>query len=194
MRSQSAIYNCGMPKDFAGRGRKTTRKRPATKRKTNQRPLFHGPSFSFGAIVGAGLVIFAAYAPEWLLQSDKPDSQQVAEIEQTPKLEYRFPELLEEAEVQSNPDIYAPPAQDPDVVPRSYHIQAASFRDVADANELRANLILKNLPAAVDATQVNDRPWFRVVVGPFGRKVEADRAMTEMRKMLLTPIWLNKHN
>ena len=61
-----------MPKDFAGRGggaRKTKRRAAPRKTSPSKRVLFHGPSFSAGALVGAAIVILAAFAPE-LMQTE----------------------------------------------------------------------------------------------------------------------------
>ena len=64
-----------MPKDFAGRSSTARRKpsKPKNRRgavSPKARVLFHGPSFSSGAIVGGAIVILAAYAPEWLALGD----------------------------------------------------------------------------------------------------------------------------
>ena len=136
----------------------------------------------------------AAYAPEWL---DAPISEISAELtteEQTPIVEFDFPNLLKDSEVLPDPSVYEIPEAEIQRQPSSYSIQAASFKSANDANNLRAKLILENLTAEVDSSLVNDQVWFRVTVGPFPRKVEADRAMTTLREMFLTSIMLNNYN
>lgn len=196
-----------MRKDFAGRasaGKTPSRSKPANKKGKRQRTtgraspaprvLFHGPSFSSGAIVGALVVVIAAYAPEFLAQR-----QAVAAPSQpTPETPARdivfdFPRLLEEVEVKVDPLTYAVPEPDPNAAPPVYEIQAASFRDNVDADQLRAELLLENLPARVVAA-AGDSRWYRVRVGPFERRVEADRAMTRLRERGLDAILINKHN
>lgn len=187
-----------MPTDFAKRS--TTPSRPrkkAKKRRTlspKPRVLFHGPSFSSGAIVGAAVVILAAYAPEWLQTAPLDDNGQPQQSEKTPTLHFDFPTLLPESDIKADPSAYPVPDQTPNQIPKIFNIQAASFREADDANALRARLILENLPAFVDTSLVDDRVWFRVKVGPFSSKTLANRAMTRLREMYLTPIWMNNHN
>lgn len=186
-----------MPKDFAARhgsSKKSTRSKPKTRRANPQRRvLFHGPSFSFGALAGAAAVILAAYAPE-LLERQQQDQAETPPAEPKQDMVYVFPELLPKAEVKADPTPYQPdPVPTPEAAP-SYIIQAASFRSRADADELRAQLILDGLEATVDAKMVNQQRWHRVVVGPYQRPVEANRAMTKLRQMSLTPIRLSYQN
>ena len=48
-----------------------------------------------------------------------------------------------------------------------YRVQAASFRDANDAQQLRAVLLLQNLPVELSSSNVKGQLWHRVVVGPF---------------------------
>jgi cell division protein FtsN len=178
-----------MPKDFAARGPRRRAPSGKPRRKSPQRSVvFHGPSFSSGAIVGAAIVILAAYAPELL--RDRPVETQLDSPPRTadasPKVKFEFPDILRETEVQTDPETYKVPEQKE----RIYLIQAASFRNKRDADQLRAELLLNDLPAV---TSVSDSGWHRVVVGPFPRRVEANRAMTALRERDLSPMWLNTH-
>ena len=188
-----------MPKDYAARGptrtstSKQRKKKTKPRSKTAKRVLFHGPSFSSGAIVGGAIVVLAAYAPELL----GPENQQVPQITEEitkPVVEFEFPKVLRENEVVADPSAYEVPTPEAGTTPAFFTIQAASFRNGADAETLRADLLLKDLPAQIDTRLVSDTVWFRVTVGPFPRKVEADRAMTKLREMRLIPIWLNNHS
>ncbi len=183
-----------MPKDFAGRtqskGRNKTRKNTRAI-SPKARVLFHGPSFSFGAIVGAALIIVAAYAPDWLAAGNPAMQATQAEVDNTPEVIFEFQKILKESEVLADPAAYPVPEQNADAPPKIFQIQAASFTTERDANGLRARLLLKNLPASVDSSTVDNQLWYRVKVGPFANKTLADRAMTVMREMYLTPIWMN---
>ena len=187
-----------MPKDFAARAaspsrKKKSRRTPARKASPKARVLFHGPSFSSGAIVGAAIILLAVYAPEILQHSGVADSATVdtRSGEDSPSLTFEFTEILSSSEVKAQPENYAPPKPPPDAVPDEWNIQAASFKASRDADQLRAQLILESLPVAVEKRWVGNDPWYRVVVGPFDDKVFADRALTRLREMGLTPIWLN---
>ncbi len=185
-----------MPKDFAGRGTKKPRKKrqPARRATPRQRVFFHGPSFTSGALVGAAIVILAAYGPELLQGQPTPAPPAESEVAQTPAIEFQFPDLLKESEVQPDPEPYAVPEEMRPDAPGSYTIQAASFRELGDAENLRASLLLDNMPAQTLSSEVNGSRWYRVVVGPFERRVDADRAMTRLRQQGLTAIWKNNHN
>ena len=187
-----------MPKDFAGRGRATTNKR--AKRKPNkrstakQRVLFHGPSFSSGALVGAAIIILAAYGPELIEINETPANTTPPELADQPRVEFEFPDLLRNMEVTADPEPYAVPAEKRSDAPATYSIQAASFKSRRDAEILRAKLLLDDLPAKTTSSEVKGQVWYRVVVGPFQRRVEADRAMTRLREQKLSAIRINNHN
>lgn len=69
-----------------------------------------------------------------------------------------------------------------------YRVQAASFRKADDADQLRALLLLQNLPVEMSTSQVKGQRWHRVVVGPFTRKLDAERARTKLREQDLPAI------
>lgn len=198
MRATEHSRKKSMPKDFAGRGRTDTRKR--AKRKPNkrvspkQRVLFHGPSFSSGALVGATIVILTAYGPEMLQDNDPQPGNSVAPVQEQPRVQFDFPDLLKNMEVKPDPEPYAVPKRKADGIASTYSIQAASFRDRNDAEKLRASLLLEGLPAKTSYSEVNGSRWYRVAVGPFIKRVEADRAITRLREQKLSPIWINNHN
>jgi len=187
-----------MPKDFAGRTRgtsaggkrKTTTRSGANRSQARPRVLFHGPSFATGALVGAAVVILTAYGPELLQVKDSPPAAVEPAAVERPALEFTFPDTLRNSEVKADPEPYAVPEEERQNLERVYSIQAASFRDKRDADQLRARLLLENLPAATSASRVNGQTWYRVVVGPFNGRREADRAMTRLREQGLSAIRL----
>lgn len=183
-----------MPKDFASRSR-TAKRKPAPRRRPAPRtsPVkqkavsFHGPSFSSGALIGAAIVLTAAYAPEFLRSSELTGATDSASQEQ-PKVQFQFPELLRNTKVQGDPTSYSVPKP---AVPGEeviYRVQAASFRDADDAQQLRAVLLLQNLPVELSSSNVKGQLWHRVVVGPFTRKLDAERARTKLREQDLPAI------
>ncbi len=211
-----------MPKDYAPSARasrvnKTTqrsssRKRPAKKHPAKkkggpkasptQRTFFHGPSFSFGALLGAALVILTAYAPEIApkllgeTHRQTNDLATAAPQPSQPTVEFQFPELLRNSEVKPDPKPYAVPEPPPEKLNVSYTVQAASFRQQADAQQLRAKLILQDLPATVSqaspAAEGTASTWYRVTVGPFTRQIEAERALTKLREQGMDAIFLRR--
>lgn len=185
-----------MPKDFAGRSSasKTRRRKKNTRSASpKQRVLFHGPSFYFGALVGAAIIVLVVYAPELLEQSPADKTAETTTEAVKPKVEFEFADILKNSEVKSQPEDYAVP-QAEQAAPASYTIQAASFRVKDDAETLRGRLTLEGLNVRTLSTQVDQSVWYRVVVGPFNKKVEADRAMTRLRELGLSAIWVNRSN
>lgn len=191
-----------MPRDFASRGgTKTSPKRPskrmATAKKKNQRKspskrvLFHGPSFSFGTLLGASIVLLGLYAPDILQGGSKPPVTQTSAPSNTPTVNFEFPDLLENSEVQAQPDNYPIPEQVQNPV-SEFLIQAASFRTAAEADRLRAELLLVDLPAYVESSNVRDSTWHRVYVGPFVKRVQAERALTQLRERRLAALLLEE--
>ena len=74
--------------------------------------------------------------------------------------------------------------------PPGFAVQAASFRDEDDANEFRAKLILLNLSATVVTGTGSTGEWHRVIVGPFERRVDANRALTKLREQGISGVIL----
>ena len=183
-----------MTKDFAERSnqskRKPAKRKPAQRRTpTKGKMTFHAPSFSSGALVGAAIVLLTAYAPEILdTEASAPGSEKTTK--ETPKIRFEFPDLLKNNEVAANPDTYSAPPATANAA-KTFRIQAASFRSEADANVLRAKLLLTDLPSSIESSKVSGETWHRVIVGPFDKKAVADRAMTRLRQQNLTAIWLN---
>ncbi len=199
-----------MAKDFANRAKPTrastrgggsaARKKPAARkstRKSARRParkparrpasrhrLVHGPSFSAGIVLGAAVVLLAAYAPELLQETvDRTLAKQSSDPK--PAVEFEFQDRLPTEEIRANSSAYGNGQQGLPDAQMEYLLQAASFPQRADADTLRAQLLLSGLPAATNAVRVGDKPWFRVTVGPFPNQVESGRAMTTLRELNL---------
>ncbi|MEE4281440.1 MAG: SPOR domain-containing protein [Pseudomonadales bacterium] len=190
-----------MTKDFAGRTSRAAKpKKHVQKRKpaAPARVFFHGPSFTTGALVGAAIVILAAYAPDYLSENSKAGATSVTtaadQAGPTQPMQFDFPDMLRDTEVLADPEPYAVPSTSSSDQPDVWHIQAASFREKADADALRARLLLDNLPATTEVSSANGSQWHRVVLGPFARRVDANRAMTRLREQGISGMWLNNHN
>ena len=195
-----------MPRDFAKSSTsKTSTKRSAVKpkrRKSNKvsptpRVLFHGPSFSFGVVIGAALIAIAAYLPEItnLMEVEKTSTEatNAAPVAtEQPQVTYSFPQMLKDSQVQADPKQYPIPKTDKVAEDLTYIIQAASFRHPDDADSLRAKLIFQDLPAQTATGSSNGERWYRVMVGPFTRKVEAERALTKLREQQLSALLLTQ--
>ena len=192
-----------MTKDFATRGgsAKTAQREPRTSssgrgrttptRGKKKSTTFHGPSFSSGAIFGALVVLLAAYLPEWMATESSDIAPAAAESRDTPKVTFEFPDLLKNGEIKVNTVPYQPSNRVEDSEPAIYQVQAASFLNEGDANEMRARLILLNLPASVEINESTTGTWHRVILGPYERRVDANRALTKLREQGISGIILN---
>ncbi|WP_417507451.1 SPOR domain-containing protein [Marinomonas gallaica] len=108
-------------------------------------------------------------------------ASKAAEKPQSDKFE--FYQLLQDSEVDtSHVDAYEYQPREEENF--SYMIQAASFRSSADADRLRAKLILSGLTASIKASTSEDRgTWYRVVVGPFDTRSGESRAQDKLAEM-----------
>ena len=179
-----------MPKDF-------TRTRRQPDKRTNV--LFHGPSFIAGIVLGALGVLAGAYGPELLEQT--PVTKDSPAEPTKPKLTFEFPKLLKENKVVVDPTPYTPPGAvtnpaivtTPEVItsapePKEFILQAGSFRSVSDAESVRASLLLQDLPVSMVPVTLADGTWYRVVVGPYGLRDDAQATLSRLQEQNLNVI------
>ncbi len=71
-----------------------------------------------------------------------------------------------------------------------YLLQAGSFRDPADADSLKARLILLGMPGVTTSksTSSSGAIWYRVRVGPFVSRSKLNKAQDQMVRMRLQPM------
>lgn len=94
-----------------------------------------------------------------------------------------------ESEAEADlPPITAPEPSDTPVDKGTYMLQAASFRTRTDADRLRAELLLLDLPASTGEVNVGNSVWYRVTVGPFPDQAATDLARERLRERNLTAI------
>lgn len=195
-----------MRKDFAN---SSARKQPARKGATRKKGKkqapsrwFHAPSFSGGMILGALLVLGGAYLPEllpYVMANESNPRAAASTSESSPadtqaEVRFEFDDMLRNAEVDADGSLYVDPkvAAEAKANPDEYLLQAASFRSADDADALRARLLLLSLPAATDIVALASGRWYRVTVGPFASRTEAQRAVTELRERDLAPMWIKR--
>ncbi len=160
-------------------------------RRPTGRTVFHAPSFSAGVVLGAIIVLTAAYAPEFLAQSGS-GKQAAAEPTPSPEVTFEFDNLLRHSRVTADPGTYQVQGETEEAGSVEYLIQAASFRQEADAESLRAQLLLQDLPATTTSTKLDNSVWYRVTVGPFENQAVAQRALTRLREQNLDALWIRR--
>lgn len=93
---------------------------------------------------------------------------------------FEFYQILQDSEVDtSHVDAYkSTPRAEQDFY---YMIQAASFRNLADADRMRAELILSGLDTSIKKTiGKNGKPWHRVILGPFTSRSKMNRSIDKL--------------
>jgi len=153
-----------------------------------------------GVLIGLGVAVFMmfkGYLPEIkqhlpTVDSTKSKPAEPAlveeEIAEPKKPRYDFFTVLPEMEVVvpeqelSRKADRAEPANDalPGDEQDNYILQAGSFRNSSDAEQMKAQLALLGSIATVQIVTVNGQTWHRVRIGPF----VGARAADEMRRML----------
>lgn len=61
-----------------------------------------------------------------------------------------------------------------------YFLQAGSFRKQADADKVRAQIILLGQSVQVESGSVRDETWYRVLVGPFANREQLAQAQKSL--------------
>lgn len=179
-----------MPRDYA---RKT---RPAPRRKAPPKRQLPGWLWLFiGGILG-GFITFLVY----LWDIAPPPSQVVktpatteapptADADnKTPKPRFDFYKLLQESEVivpatePVQPTAETPPPKTESQTPADeFILQVGSFASEADADRLRAQLLMLNLEARLEKVTIrNGEIWHRVVVGPFTDQARLNSARSTL--------------
>ena len=186
-----------MPRDFAKQaGTKSTKQKPALKRRNNSLPESRGlRDFFWGSCFGIflsvlGFYFFGTTASEDLIELVAQKGTSIPEIIYEND-SFDFDKKLKSNKIEGDAALYSTPNAETQL-PQTYRIQAASLSDKEKADQLRAELLLAGLEATTKRSDINGKNWYRVVIGPFDRKVEADRAMTKLREKNLAAILLKE--
>ncbi len=163
-----------------------------TNQHTKSQPsLIHGPSVLLGLALGTIGVLAILYGPA-LLQSERAPEAQVASKGQQDDVTFEFPDILRDASVgDDNAASNALDADDSEAL-KYYELQAGAFRDKKDADRLRARLLLLDLPVRSDTARLDNGEWHRVILGPFDKRIDAQRALTGLREQNIAPLWIER--
>lgn len=66
--------------------------------------------------------------------------------------------------------------------PAELFLQAGSFQNAKDADNLKASLALMGQEASVQQVMLADKVWYRVRLGPFAKPDEAGKVKTELAR------------
>ncbi len=151
--------------------------------------------FGVGVLVGAVLAtsafLYVRDAERAQAQSVRPEPRPVeappaspADASETQEPQYDFYEMLPKFEV-------VVPERDRDVKrdfpasrierPGIYVLQAGSYRNLADAERMRAQLALQGIEARVQRVSVDNDVWHRVRIGPVTDLDELNRLRRQLQ-------------
>jgi cell division protein FtsN len=68
-----------------------------------------------------------------------------------------------------------------------FFLQAGSFRKQADADKVRAQIILLGQAVTVESGTVKEETWYRVMVGPFSNREQLTVAQKQLAGRLQQP-------
>lgn len=161
-----------MPKDY-----KNTRRQPSRK-KSQPRWRYFLAGLALGLSVSVGLFFVVDDVGDIVASRSQAAPMVPAELEQSsvaepPKAIFEFYQLLPEMEVAVEEEQISATApvvkgNEPAVLlDGQYVIQVASFRQLADADGVKASLALLGLEGHIQTVSINGETWHRVRIGPY---------------------------
>jgi len=90
----------------------------------------------------------------------------------------KFEVVVPEKEKDVRPDIRAVP----ETRRGTYVLQAGSYKNFADADRVRAQLVLQGVESKVQKVSVDNDTWHRIRIGPISKLDELNRLRTILRK------------
>jgi cell division protein FtsN len=173
--------------------RKTTNKKTARKA-GHKRPVPGWIILLSGVLSGLLLAVFIyikGWVPEPMQNSQQPvpgvaqevvkPVEDVSENLTKQKPDYDFYSVLPEMEVViPKEELEQQAARDSKEY--TYILQVASFKNQADAEELKARIAFSGQIAYIQSIDVNGNQWHRVRVGPFDSSREADKQKRQLEQ------------
>ena len=105
--------------------------------------------------------------------------------------DYDFYEMLPKFEVvvpERDREVKRDQPNSPIERPGVYVLQAGSYRNLADAERVRARLALQNVAATVQRVAVDNDVWHRVRIGPLTELAEVNRLRSALQAADLSPL------
>lgn len=123
------------------------------------------------------------------IPSDNRSSEESGSEDKKPRFD--FYNLLPEMEVFIPPQTLEDERERKSTESITYYLQVGSFKNFADADRLRAQLVLSNFETHIQRVTVNDtQTWHRVRVGPFQSARKMDKVRNRLRAQSIDPIVL----
>lgn len=117
------------------------------------------------------------------------ESLPLDEVQLDQEERFGFYKLLQENEVQTPEESAYTSTPKTAALDSAYILQVGSFRNQSDAEAMRAQLTLANLPSVQTSRSEGDNGvWFRVTTGPFLTYIELKAATSRLEKLNIQPI------
>lgn len=114
----------------------------------------------------------------------KPQKKDEKVIPPKPEEKWSYIEELENKEVKVE-------ANEPELSSRPYLMQCGAYRSASQADERKALIAFQGLESHIKTSQGEKGLWYRVVLGPYPMKREAERDRNLLRRAGIEPcaIW-----
>ncbi|MEC7134702.1 MAG: SPOR domain-containing protein [Pseudomonadota bacterium] len=181
-------------RDYVSRGRSPQKKKPAGKgrkpaRSAQSNAQSNAPvsgKLPIVRLVGVFALVIGFGAFLWSIKDNVEDdvdtqaSRPVAPTEETlpelPEEEWEYIKTLPGYEVEVE-------VKEQEKSDKRYLMQCASFRTRAQAEEMKAKIAFQGLEALIRHSTVSNGDWFRVILGPYESKSDAEKAKHSLRKV-----------
>ncbi|WP_026376465.1 SPOR domain-containing protein [Aestuariibacter salexigens] len=174
-------------KDYVARGRAPAKKN--TKKQPDRAPIPWLRLIITLTLVGAfGYFLWSIKdsAEEAPASSDivVSETQEEDALPELPKEEWEFIKTLPGYEVE----VDVPEHQQSD---KRYLMQCGSFRSDEQASEMRARIAMQGLESQIRPSEGDNGRWYRVILGPYESKRDAERDKHALRRISITTcqIW-----
>ena len=102
-----------------------------------------------------------------------------------PEKRFQFYDILPgkaEAKVDPSAKPDGKEAKEKEAPKETIFLQAGSFQNAGDADNQKAKLALLGMEASIQQVMVQDKTWYRVRLGPFGKIDEVNKVRSELAK------------
>lgn len=188
--------------------KKKTIKRKVAKRKAGrkaQKAKLPGWILLLGGVLFGLIIAIIGYMNGWVPKPDNPNSKPVAQTEQVQGKADTIDDsadLLIEPPAQKTDDFdFYETLQDMEVVidkeeieraqnraPSTYFIQLGAFRNITDAETLKAKIAFTGKTAIIHTNEINQKIWHRVRIGPYNSSRKADVDKRKLEKNNFTAV------
>lgn len=177
-------------RDYVSRGRSTQKKKSSAKgRKPAGNVQVNGAVAAklpiirivgvFALVIGFGIFLWSIkdnVEEDVDTQVSRPTAPTEESLPELPEEEWEYIKTLPGYEVEVE-------VKEQEKSDKRYLMQCASFRTRAQAEEMKAKIAFQGLEALIKQSSGSNGEWFRVILGPYESKRDAEKAKHSLRKV-----------